>query len=428
MSKALNKGSFAKSVSLLAGGTTVAQAINVVASPVLTRLYEPAEFGLFAQYLAILALLTVVGSLRYELAIPLPEEDSTARALLRLSLVIVLGIAFVVGLILLVVARPLAGLLESPQIRPYLWLLVPGVASLGLYQAISYWAVREKAFARLARAKLLQGFSGVGTQVGLGLARIGAPGLLIGHLVGYVCGTALLSRSIARRPTDTRPDYAALRRVAIRYRRFPLLSTVSAFLNSLTLQLPILWLASLYAAEMVGLLSLSQRVLALPATLIAAAVAQVYFAEAARLAPETPDRLPALFAETLRTQVLIGVAAFVLIVLPAPWVFGFVFGPAWQEAGWYLLALSPAYFFQFIGSPLGATLDVLERQDLHLLREVLRAALVIGALAAATVLHVPPLQALLLLALGACLGTAIGVLLAWYAVMRWRDDDARTPE
>ena len=63
----------------------------MAAAPILTRLYDPDDFGLLAVYSGILALVLVVASVRYELAIPLPEDEEEAANIAVLSLLIVLG-------------------------------------------------------------------------------------------------------------------------------------------------------------------------------------------------------------------------------------------------------------------------------------------------------------------------------------------------
>jgi hypothetical protein len=49
--------------------------ITGAAAPILTRRYEPKNFGVLTTFASILALLKVVSSLRYELAIAQPEDD-----------------------------------------------------------------------------------------------------------------------------------------------------------------------------------------------------------------------------------------------------------------------------------------------------------------------------------------------------------------
>lgn len=50
----LPRSSFARNVAVLAGGTAVGQAIVVLASPILTRLYTPEDFGVLAVYTSFL--------------------------------------------------------------------------------------------------------------------------------------------------------------------------------------------------------------------------------------------------------------------------------------------------------------------------------------------------------------------------------------
>jgi len=48
LKKLIPKGEFSKNVLTLMTGTTIAQAIPVAISPILTRLYTPEDFGVVA--------------------------------------------------------------------------------------------------------------------------------------------------------------------------------------------------------------------------------------------------------------------------------------------------------------------------------------------------------------------------------------------
>ena len=83
-----------------------------------------------------------------------------------------------------------------------------GLLGAGSYQALSYWAIRRRAFGRIARTKLSQGVGQVVTQVGLGLAKAGAPGLLIGDVIGRVAGGGGLAILALPRPSVRAGDAA----------------------------------------------------------------------------------------------------------------------------------------------------------------------------------------------------------------------------
>ena len=80
-------------------GTGLAQAIPIAISPILTRIYTPEEFGVFALYMAIASILTVLVTGRYEMAILLPKKDRDAMSLVALSI----ALSFFISIILLII-------------------------------------------------------------------------------------------------------------------------------------------------------------------------------------------------------------------------------------------------------------------------------------------------------------------------------------
>lgn len=99
ISKYLPKGSFARNVLTLMTGTTLAQAIPIAVSPILTRLFSPAEFGVFAVYLAIVSVLAILATGRYELAIMVPKKDRDAAALAVAAFMLSLFVSLVILLV-----------------------------------------------------------------------------------------------------------------------------------------------------------------------------------------------------------------------------------------------------------------------------------------------------------------------------------------
>ena len=380
--------SFARNVAVLAGGTALGQGLAVLASPLLTRLYTPSGFGVLAAYTSIFSILLVVVALRYELAIPLPEDDETAGHLLALSLAIVSGMSLVVGLAVWLLRDHAARWTNAPALESYLWLLPLGLLGMGFYQALNYWAVRKRAFSRVAQTKLGQSIGMVLTQIGLGLLGLDPAGLLIGDVAGRLSGGGTLA-TLTWRLDGTllkRVNMTGLRRAAARYRRFPLFSSGSGLLNSAGLQLPALLLTAFYSPEAAGWFALGQRAIGTPIALVGQAVAQVYLGEASRLAQENPQALRGLFLRTARKLLLVGGAPIAIFALCGPWLFTLVFGEPWYEAGTYVQLLTLMFVTQFVIVPLSPTLNVLERQDLQLLWDAGRLVLVVGGLVSANAL------------------------------------------
>ncbi|MBC7080578.1 MAG: oligosaccharide flippase family protein [Methanothrix sp.] len=358
------------------------QAVTVLVSPILTRLYSPEDFGVFGVYASILGIVTVISSLRYEYALPLPEDDATAANTLVLCFVLLLGITGIVAFLIHGLGDPIVAWANVPQLRRYLWLVPLGMLGAGTYHILNYWAVRKRDFPRIARTRISRGVGRAAIQVGVGFAHSGPLGLLLGQLAGETAGSASLGLAAWRKD---RPSFRALSlqgiaKAGARYKRFPLFSSWASLLDALGLHIPQILFAAFYGAEVAGWFALGQRVIAAPLNIVVDSVAQVYFGEAARLPRDDPKAMRRLFLKLTRRLALLGGLPIAAICALAPWFFTIVFGPNWEMAGRYVQILGVMFAVRFAIVPLVHTLNVLERQDLYSLWEGTRLVLVVGGL------------------------------------------------
>jgi O-antigen/teichoic acid export membrane protein len=414
------QGELTRGVLTLVFGTTIAQGLLIVTSPILTRLYSPADVGAYGVATSILAVLLTVTCLTYDWAVALPEDDVAAANVLALCLVVNLVMTLVCGLALALLAPTLLIGFGLAQIGAYVVLLAIDQLGGGVGLAFTGWAIRTKSFTDLATARVTQSGATVAVQIGLGLIVFGPLGLLVADIVGRLGGAAQLARTAWRSsaPAFRRTTRGGIRVAAVRYRRFPIYSTGSAVLNQLGLQAPLLLLVALYGTQTGGHYLLAQRVAALPLILVAGSVGQVFFAEAARLAREQPRALAGLFLRGTRSLARGGIVPSVVVMALAPFVFAPIFGGDWQQAGIFAALLAPMYFLSLVTSPTGSTLDVLERQDLHLVRELLRLLLVGGAVLFAASLHFSSTAAVAVLSVAGCATYVMYGLISWWAIVR----------
>ena len=402
----------------MSSATALGQGIVILAAPVLTRLYTPDDFGVLGVYASILGIVSVVASLRYEQAIPLPGDDQVAINLLAVALLLVIAMSLAVGAATYFLGTEIATWANISALQPTMYLIPIGVCLVGTFQVLNYWAVRQKAFGRIARTTLMQGGGSVTTQLALGSFGAGTLGLIVGQIVGQAAGILSLAKVV--RDDPMRPLRAvsvpSLKRVARRYKRFPLMFTWSALLNSLGLLGPAILLANFYGAAVVGWYALVQRVLGVPTSLLGRSVTNVYFSESARLARDAPAELDQLFLAVLKKLTLLGCVTIIPLGLVSPWLFPFVFGAEWASAGRYALILSPMILLQFLSSPFGVTLAVLERQDLALLREVVRLVLVASALLLAQTRGYSPEQAMIALSIAGSISYVSHLFISWLAI------------
>jgi O-antigen/teichoic acid export membrane protein len=364
---------------ILAGGTAIAQVIAVAASPILTRLYKPSDFGALQVFISLMGLALIASTGRYEIAVLLPKDEESSLHVLALA-VLCVCITTMAAAGIVVVCHYHQVLPASVLIlKGHLWLLPFSLLGGGLYQALSYWAMRRGRYKQIAAAKLVQVGTQVGTQLGAGFVTHGSLGLLIGDAVGRIMGSELFLRELWR---DYAGQIRAIRlsrmvQLAIRYRDYPLISMWGALLNVSGLALPSLFFAQYYGAQNTGWLALDNRVLGVPAALIGASIAQVYSAEAATLTYSDPDRLMYIFIKTTRRMLYLGFGPCVLLMFFAPWIFQLIFGHAWREAGEYARYMAFMFYAGFLDSPVQTTLNILERQRAQFVWDAFRLSLTI---------------------------------------------------
>ena len=78
---AFRKSRLARDVSVLGGATLGAQALGVLFTPIVTRLYDSAAFGMFAIFSSYLVVGATVVGLHFDLLIPSADSDGEAAAL-----------------------------------------------------------------------------------------------------------------------------------------------------------------------------------------------------------------------------------------------------------------------------------------------------------------------------------------------------------
>ena len=410
------KGSFARSVGVLAGGAALGQALVLLASPLLSRLYSPGDFGVLAVYASLLAIVAVLASLRYELAVPLPADDGVAAHVLVLSLALVLATSAVTGVVVLLFGPAIADVVGAPGLAPHLWLLPVGVLALGLYQSLSYWAVRKRAYGRIASTRLAQGASSVVVQLGLGLLQFGPVGLIAGQVAGQATGTTSFTSLAFRdsRAAFTGVRLAAMRDVAMRYDRFPKYATAGALLNSSSLQLPSVIMTALFGTTVAGWYFFSLRILRAPLNLIGNSVSQVYYGEAPRLAESDPRALLSLFRMTSRRLLFLAIGPLSLVAAFGPWAFETLFGAQWSEAGIFARLLVPYLLMQFAFGPVSQTFSILESQRALLVLNATKLVLAVAPIVAADRLGLSAQTAVL----GHSLGLAANYVVAYVAGSR----------
>lgn len=382
----VKESGFARAVGVLVGGTAIAHAVTAGALPIVTRLYTPGDFSVLAVFSAVLSILAVAMSLRYDVAIPLPESDEDGANLLVLAIGVSFAIAAAIGVLVWAAPGWVARSMGRPAVEPHLWLLPIALLLAGAYSAMQFWLVRRKRFSALARTRIVQSVAASGTQIGLGLAHVTPLGLLLGQTInsGAACLGVLGQVMRADRNLLRSVNLARMMELARSYGRFPRFSAAEALANSASIQLPLLLIAALATEPEAGHVVLAMFVMQAPMALIGSAVSQVYLSRAAD--EHRAGRLASFTATVIGGLARVGVGPLVFAGLVAPFLFEPIFGADWQRAGALVAWMTPWFVVHFIAAPVSMALHVTERQKTALSLQVAGLVLRVAAVLAAAAL------------------------------------------
>ena len=353
-----------KNLAVLLSGTVLAQLVNILASPILSRVYEPDAFGIFGLYSAVGMVLSLPATLRYDLAIVLPDEDDDGVKLVHLAFVclVLVSLALAVALAMGRVASGIAGLHVSEH-WSWLW-FVPGIVfARGVYVIATSWSMRKESFRDITTSRISQPVTTVTAQIAGGLAGLGSLGLVGGQLAGQVVASAVLVRMVLRRFAGMllrRYDRSQILHIAKEYSQFPLYSAPQSFVSLVSQYLPIFVFARFFDTVFVGYYTLMDRVVQLPLTIVGQAVREAFLPQIVNA-----HRRGEAYQELKRMVFLLalvgGVPAAIIVPL-APALFSFVFGEEWRIAGVYAQVVAPYVVTAFVIPPATSAMNALQQQ------------------------------------------------------------------
>ena len=371
LNKLKPKSEFSRNVLTLMTGTTIAQAIPIAISPILTRIYTPEDFGVFALYMSVVSIISVVATGRYELAIMLPKKDEDATHIVILALTISFFVSFILLLLVLIFNTKLTELLGHPEISNWLYFMPLSVLLSGIYQSFNYWNNRQKQYKQLSYNRVIRSSSTATVNIGMGSSTFGSSGLILGGLVGQLMATIFLSKFTMDENKNMFTSFHKLKLIALarKYIKFPKYDIGATLANVMSYQVVHILFNILVSLSASGYYYLVQKLMGMPTMLVSAAISDVFREEASR-SFKNKGNAKHIFEVVFKKLLLLSMIPFLFLFLFVQDLFIIVFGENWAEAGLYAEILTPMFFLQFIASPLSYILYITDNQKLNLLMQL----------------------------------------------------------
>ena len=342
----------------LFSGNVVAQAITLAAYFIVTRLFTPEDIGIYNMFFSYIEVIIIFSTGKYEMATVLADDDREAMAVssyaLRLNMMVSLVLILSVVAIVCLgnsVGTLVLGSSSGMSLTNVAWLMLlipPMVFFCGTSRVYTFLFNRRRRFESIAGSDVVGSTVGVVLKVVFGfLSRIASVWSTLGLPVATVVGKAASNLNYAVRlrslgyPMDITRDER--RAAARKYRNFPLFTMPKDFINSLSANLPLIWLALYFDKGEVGLFALALTFVFRPVNIlnnIFEKLLNVRVAEKVRQREHVARDIGRFFLVVNLVALPVVVVAF----LYGGDIFAFLFGDRWEGCIYYIRCLLPWTF------------------------------------------------------------------------------------
>lgn len=387
--KKLFKKKFVRNVFIVASGAVGAQALSLLLSPIITRLYGPEAFGVLGTFTALTRIIIPIAALTYPVAIVLPKSDKNAKTIIKLSFIITVFMSIVSLITLLFFKEVFITLFNLKDINNLIFLIPLVIFFAGLMQITVQWVIRTNQFFINAKSEFYHSIIANFSKVGMGFFLPLASVLVVIQTFTQGIRALLILYFLRKNKTNNlnnsnneNEKELTIKETARKHYDFPLYRAPEELLSTLSQNLPVLLLSSFFGPAAAGFYTIGRTVLSMPARLIGKAIGDVFYPRIAEAKHKGED-LNKLIKKATLTLAGLGIVPFGLIILFGPFLFSFVFGDEWVRAGEYARWIALFSFSTYLNQPAVKSLPVLSAQRFHLLFTIFRStartiALVIG--------------------------------------------------
>ena len=375
-----NKKTFTQDVLTLTSVPIISQIMGLLLTPIVTRMYAPEAFGLANVLGSVTMLFAVFSTMGYHGAIILPKMDKTALNVLFVCFFYMLCLSAVSFLIVMEGKNIISTKLNTPELITYLWLIPIFVFFHGLYQTLRYWQVRVRRFDNLAISRVSEIVVRKSFQIPAGFFGFATAGSLIfANLTAAIVKNLFLLRNMGLKTISLKKiSPFQLLSVAKRYKKFPKYSVWGELFSRLPATIISFLIIKYFGQDMLGYYVLSLMVLSLPSTLISGSILEAFSPRVAMAKHE--NKQTELLEKLYVRLVAIMIFPFMILGIFGDRLFPIVFGSEWIQSGVIAQILVVRIFFEIIFSPSFSLVDIMNKQELNLIRSISSSLISVSAL------------------------------------------------
>jgi len=346
----------------LSSATLVSQCLGLCAVPLITRLYSPEDFGVFAIFSGSLAIAVPFLSLRYENAILHSRKITDAVKLVKICFYVA-----TLNITLLSILLYLTNL----KIKYFNSTLVISAAIFlqGFYAILQNLCYRFKKYNLVTRNILLVTIVNVVLSITFGyLGLKNSNGLVLANTFSNLIGLAFFI--FVWKKLRFFGKFTSYISVLKLYEAYPKKDLLACTANLLSQNGPSIVLSQFFSTKILGDYFLNQRLLNVLTSVIIDPIT-ILFRNEALAEQDKTKQFNCTFKSTFKILVLISLSVLFLSKISGEHLFTFVFGQKWKDSFIFFQIVIYMFVVKMIVSPLSASMFLTNNQSQNTLGQTI---------------------------------------------------------
>lgn len=352
-------------------GTVLAQMINIVVQPILTRVFPAETLGIYTYLISLATMIIPVASLKLDMLIVSEPNEKEAQYITDACIIINILISLIYAIVIIVGYQ----VSDNNIFNKYgiiIYVVPVLVFTNGLRFLFISYLNRYKEYKTISIIAIIREAIRAVIQVGAGFLSLGVFSLSMGYAVSPLFGLNIQMRNylkeLKERPRINLKKFKEI--VLVKGKRQILFLVPAQFINSFSASLVTISITALFSAKILGYYSAGVRILDIPIVFITSNVSKVCYQ---RISENVANKKPVL--RTLMSVIIVlsavSIMGFGTLYVIAPRLSEIVFGQGYRVAGEYIRCLCVMYAVRLVATSFAGVYTVFKKQNFELILNIL---------------------------------------------------------
>lgn len=352
-------------------GTVLAQMINIVVQPILTRVFPAETLGIYTYLISLATMIIPVASFKLDMLIVSEPNEKEAQYITDACIIINILISLIYAIVIIVGYQ----VSDNNIFNKYgiiIYVVPILVFTNGLRFLFISYLNRYKEYKTISIIAIIREAIRAVIQVGAGFLSLGVFSLSMGYAVSPLFGLNIQMRNylkeLKERPRINLKKFKEI--VLVKGKRQILFLVPAQFINSFSSSLVTISITALFSAKILGYYSAGVRILDIPIVFITSNVSKVCYQ---RISENVANKKPVL--RTLMSVIIVlsvvSIMGFGTLYVIAPRLSEIVFGQGYRVAGEYIRCLCVMYAVRLVATSFAGVYTVFKKQNFELILNIL---------------------------------------------------------